>query len=84
MEAEKLSPDNPVTRNELVVCLRESAASMEAMNNIGQAAAQYQMILKYDRNDIPVGVFMVALCLSLICATFKFCDFIQYHACLFN
>ena len=51
MEAEKLSPDNPVVRNELVVCLRESAASMEAMNNIGQAAAQYQMILKYDPTD---------------------------------
>jgi tetratricopeptide (TPR) repeat protein len=48
MEAEKLSPNNPIVRNELVTSLLDSASSMQAMNNIGQAVLQYQMILQYD------------------------------------
>ena len=48
MQAEQLSPHNPIVRNELVYNLLDSANSMQAMNNIGQAVIQYQMILKYD------------------------------------
>jgi tetratricopeptide (TPR) repeat protein len=48
LEAERLSPDNPIVRNELVAGLLDSASSMQAMNNIAQAAIQYQMILQYD------------------------------------
>ena len=48
IEAEKLSPHNPIIRNELVFSLLDSASSLQAMNNMEQAAIRYQLILKYD------------------------------------
>jgi spermidine synthase len=63
MEAEKLSPNNPIVRNELAASLLESANSMQAMNDMEQAAIQYQMILQYDPTSFWAVYRLINICM---------------------
>ena len=63
IEAAKLVPGNPVVRNELGASLMTSAQSVMAAGQTRQAAAQYQMLLKYKPSEFYpiyhlVGLYM--------------------------
>lgn len=63
IQAAELVPDNPVVRNELAASLMLSSQSVMAAGHVQQAAAQFQMVLKYKPDEFwpiyhLVGLYM--------------------------